>query len=264
LEHMSKTEREDYEKFWDAFGEVLKEGIATDLDPEGRIAKLLLFASTNGDGRTTLAEAVERMPEGQEDLWIASGASRAALEGSPHLELFRERGYEVLFATDPIDEWVLERLTEFDGKKIRRVSQGTSDLENDDDKSAREAAQEEHEGLLESLKTLLDEHVEEVRLTKHLSDSPAVLVAGKGGPTSQMQRIMERAGQPVPKAKYVLELNPDHALFERLTAAYGEDTQSPKVGQYAELLLGQALLFEGAELPDPARFAKCMNELLAP
>ncbi|MCP3916222.1 MAG: molecular chaperone HtpG [bacterium] len=255
-------EREKYEGFWKAFGAVLKEGIYYGEDEDQRISKLCLFESTHGEGTTTLAEYVERMPEGQEAIYTIAGTNRTTAESSPHLEALRERGYEVLFLLDPVDEWMAQRLTEFDGKPLKSVEKGEVEFEDEDEKKAREEKQESHKGLLESLQNALSEDVQEVRFSARLKDSPAVLVADPQGMTAHMEALLRRSGQDVPKQKRILEVNPEHALVAGLKGLYDVDPASTRIAEYGELLFGQALIAEGSTVPDPGRFAKLLTELM--
>ncbi len=263
IAHLAESDREKFEAFWDAFGEILKEAIAMGEDEDDRVANLSLFAVTSGKGRATLGELAERLPAGQDALWVATGTSRAALEASPHLEVFRQRGFEVVLATDPVDECVFDRLSKLGDVPVKRVSRGTRELETDEDRKKREEREESVRGLLDALAGRLGDRVAAVRLSSQLVDSPAVLVAEGDGPSPQLRRMLERSGQELPPARRALELNPDHPVFQRLASVYDEDTQAAELTRYAELLWGQALLFEGEELPDPASFARHMNELLA-
>ncbi len=262
LTWQAANEREEYEKFWTNFGTALKEGVITGEDEEGRIAKLLMFGSTNGDERTTLAEYVERMGDDQEAIYVLTSTDGATAASSPHLEVFRKKGLEVLFFDEPADEWLADRLREFDGKPVRVIQKGDLGLESEEEKSAREAMQADESGLLETIQGHLDQTIKEVRLSTRLSDSPAVLVTDAEDMSPAMKRMLERAGQPVPDSKRILELNPEHALFARLRSLYEEDTQSPKLAGLSELLLGQALIFEGVEVPDPVRFGKLLTDLM--
>jgi len=254
-------DREEYASFWEGFGPVIKEGIWSGDDADSRIAKVCLFASSNGEALTTLDEYVGRMPEGQETIHVLTGADRTTVEASPLLEGVLERGEEVIFLVDPVDEWVLQRLTEFDGKKIVPLDRADSD-EDDEAREKREELQKEHEGFLGAVQGALDEEVGEVRFTTRLKDSPAVLVAAEGGISGHMERLLRRSGQEVPVQKRVLELNPEHALVKGLTKLHGVDANSPRIAEAAEVLHGQALLAEGGTPKDPRRFGQLVTELL--
>lgn len=253
--------REEYQAFFEAFGAVIKEGIWAGDDDDSRVAKVCLFQTTNGEAPTTLKEYVERMAEGQETIHVLTGASREMVEASPLLESVTARGEEVLLLVDPVDEWVLQRLTEFDGKKVVPLDRGDAD-EDEDAKKKREELEKEHEGLLGSLKSALEEDVGEVRFTTRLKDSPAVLVAAEGGLSGHMERLLRRSGQEVPEQKRVLELNPDHELVKGLVKLHGVDANSPRLGEAAELLHGQALIAEGGAPKDPRRFGQLVTDLL--
>ena len=262
LSGILEEDRERYTGFWKSFGLVLKEGIYYGEDEDQRISSLCLFETTQGDERTTLAEYVERMPEGQEEIFVLTGDDRARLLGSPHLEALREKGYECLLLTDPVDEFLLERFTEFDGKTVRSLDQGDVDLSTDEEKKSREEKQEEFKDLLGVLQSALDEDVSEVRFSSRLKDSPAVLVAGEGSLPPQLERMLRAQGQEIPKQKRVLELNPDHALVAGLKKLHDVDAGSPRLASYAELLHGQAVLAEGGALADPGRFGQLVTELM--
>jgi molecular chaperone HtpG len=259
---MLADERETYEGFWRAFGIVLKEGIYYGEDEDQRISSLCLFESTQGEGLTTLAEYVSRMPEGQEAIYVITGATRKVVEASPHLEALRAKGFEVLLLLDPVDEWMMQRLTEWDGKPLRQADRGEVNLEDDEAKSEREERQEEMKDLLAALGQALEADVKEVRFSGRLKDSAAVLVSDEHAMSAQLEQMLRRSGQEVPKQKRVLELNPSHPLVEGLRKLHEVDPKSPRVGEFAELLHGQAQIAEGATLEDPARFTKLLTELM--
>lgn len=253
--------RDDYVSFWEAFGSVIKEGIWNGDDQGSRVSDVCLFETTKGEELTTLAEYVERMKDDQEVIHVLTGANRQIVESSPLLESVREKGEEVLLLVDPVDEWVLQRLFEYDGKKIVPLDRGDAQ-EDEDEKSKREALEKEHEGLLGSLKGALEEEVAEVRFTSRLKDSPAVLVAAEGGLSGHMERLLKRSGQDVPDQKRVLELNPKHELVKGLVKLHGIDEKSPRLAEAAELLHGQALLAEGGAPKNPKRFSQLVTDLL--
>ncbi|MFT6831557.1 MAG: molecular chaperone HtpG, partial [Planctomycetota bacterium] len=255
------SKREEYAEFWDAFGSVIKEGIwSGDADTE-KLAKVCLFHSSNGETMVTLDEYIERMKDGQEVIHVLTGADRATVEASPLLESVSEKDEEVLFLIDPVDEWVLQRLTEYGEKKLVALDRGDAQ-EDDDVKEKREELQKEHKGFLGSLQSTLDEEISEVRFTSRLKGSPAVLVAGEGGMSGHMERLLKRSGQEMPKQKRILELNPEHELVKSLTKLHGVDEKSPRIAEAAELLYGQALLAEGATPKDPKRFSQLVTDLL--
>jgi molecular chaperone HtpG len=265
LEALSRRltdDRESYEAFWHGFGACIKEGIYYGADEDARLSGLALFESSAQPGLTTLAEYVERCPEGQDEIHVLTGSSRKVLESSPHLEALRDAGQEVLFLTEPVDEWMLQRLTEWDGKPVRRADQGGGPAEDEEAKAAREQKQEELGGLLGAMQEALDEEIKEVRFSARLRNSAAVLVGDDQGLSPQLERLLRRSGQEVPQQKRVLELNPDHALVEGLRRVYDVDENSPRVKDYAALLYGQALIAEGVPLEDPAKFTRLVTDLM--
>ncbi|MFT7464136.1 MAG: molecular chaperone HtpG [Pseudohongiellaceae bacterium] len=265
MKKMLADRRSDYVNYWKSFGLVLKEGIVTDHEHRDELAGLSLFGSSLGADLTTLGEYVERMPEEQNDILFLTGSERSSLEQSPHLEAAKAKGFEVLFLTDPIDEWVVGHIPMFAEKKLVALDRGDADLgESDESKKEREEQQEEYGELLKTMQTSLDEYVKEVRLTNRLSDSPAVLVSGDGDMTPQMERILRASGQEMPKSKRVLELNPDHAVFSKIKSLHSVDAEGESFGELLELVYGQALLAEGSDLPNPARFAQLVAGMMAP
>ena len=266
--------RADYATFWRAFGPVLEEGIYYDDEHREELAALALFPSSagaagetdEGDGGgpelTTLGEYVERMPVKQREIYVLVATDVATAQRSPHLEVFRAKGYEVLFLTEPVDEFVLQRLTEFGGKKLRRIDQGVVDVEEAQEKEQREEREKDLQPLLESVRKHLAERVESVRFSSRLKDSAACLVGGEHGLSPLMERYLRDTGQPVPPQRRVLELNAAHPLIARLEALSRSDADFQRFGDFCELLHGQALLAEGSPLPDPARFSRLVTELM--
>ena len=255
------NKREEYTEFWEAFGSVIKEGIWSGDGDVDKLAKICLFHSSNGETQVTLDEYVERMQEGQEVIHVLTGPDRATVEASPLLESVISKGEEVLYLIEPVDEWMLQRLTEYDGKQVVALDRGDAQ-EDDDVKEKREELQKTHEGFLGSLQAALDEEVSEVRFTSRLKGSPAVLVADAGGMSGHMERLLKRSGQEMPKQKRILELNPEHDLVKSLTKLHGVDEKSPRLADAAELLHGQALIAEGATPKNPKRFSELVTELL--
>lgn len=262
LATMLADRRDEYAEFWAGFGIVLKEGLVTDPEHQEALSKLCLFDSTRDGGPWTLAEYVGRMGGDQEAIYVLVGEDRARLEASPHLEALRKKGYEALFLTDPVDAWVVDRLTEFDGKPLRAVDRGAVDFEGEEEREEREKLDREHRSLLGSLELFLEDHVKEVRFSNRLTDSPAVLVADEKALSPQMERILRSTGQEVPVTKRILELNPNHALVERMRRLQEDDPASDRLKAFAEILYGQALLVEGTVPPDPGAFAKRITELM--
>lgn len=268
LEDLSKDKPDDYAKFWGEFGRVLKEGPGEDFANKDKIAGLLRFASTRNDNgvdtalqNISLNDYISQMKENQEAIYYITADSFAAAQHSPHLEIFRKKGIEVLLLSDKVDEWMLGSLTEFAGKKLQSVAKGDLDLgklEDDAEKAAKAKIEEEAKTLIERIKNSLGDAVKEVRVTHRLTDSPACLVAGEHDLSGNLARILKAAGQNAPESKPVLEINPEHKLVKRLEA----ETEVTKFTDLAHLVFDQALLAEGGQLDDPASFVKRMNSLL--
>ncbi|MBF0447448.1 MAG: molecular chaperone HtpG [Magnetococcales bacterium] len=264
LDDLAKNEPEKYGEFWSAFGLVLKEGIIEDFANKDRIAKLLRFATTteNSDKQTvSLADYVARMKPEQEKIYYVSGESYAAAKNSPHLEIFKKKGIEVLLLSDRVDEWVTSHLTEFDGKSLQSVAKGGLDLgnlEDEQEKEERKKTEDDFKEFVERVQKCLDGKIKEVRMTNRLTDSPACLVGGEFDMSSTMERILKEAGQSVGETRRILELNPTHPLILRLK---GEGSDE-RFSDLASLLHDQALLSEGGQLEDPTDFVKRLNNLL--
>ena len=256
------AEKEKYAKFWTEFGRVLKEGVGEDFANKDRIAKLLRFASTRTDTpdeTVSLADYVSRMKEGQEKIYYVTAETFTAAKNSPHLEIFRKKGLEVLLLSDRVDEWVTGYLTEFDGKQLQSVAKGGLDLgklEDEAEKKEAEQAADEYKELLEKIKASLGEKVKDVRVTHRLTDSPSCIVADEHDMGGNLARILKAAGQKAPEMKPILEINPKHPAVQRLKY---EET---RFDDWANLLLEQATLAEGGTLEDPAGFVKRINELM--
>ena len=261
LEDLAENRKDDYAKFWTEFGQVLKEGLGEDASNKERLAKLLRFASTGAEGDTSLAEYVSRFKEGQKSIYYVTADSPDAARNSPHLEIFRKKGIEVLLLTDRVDEWMLSFLREFDGKPLASVAKGDldlGDLADAKEKEEREKVAGEFKDLVERVKAALGESVSDVRVTLRLTDSPACIVVESDEMSQHLQRLLKGAGQKAPETKPILELNPTHPLVERLK---GESEDGLK--EWSHLLLGQATLAEGGQLEDPATFVKRMNRMLS-
>ncbi len=264
---LQSDDAETYLKFWTTFGRALKEGISTDQENADRLKPLLLFQSSNHESDlTSLTDYVERMGEEQEVIYYITGESRESVERSPHLEAFQGKEIEVLYLTDPVDEILVNVLSEFEGKKLQSVGKGTVDLSSEEDKakaeSEREEAEKAHASLFEALQSALDEHVKEVRLSTRLTESPACLVGEETDMSAHMAQLLKQAGQEVPVPKRILELNSDHAVLKKLQTVYDADAKDARLGDYAQLLFGQALLAEGSPLPDPVGFGKRVIDLM--
>ncbi len=263
LEDLTQNEKDKYATFWTTFGRVLKEGFAEDPSAGDKLAKLLRFASTAGSGdaqEVALADYVARMKEGQAAIYYVTAESHAAAANSPHLEIFRKKGIEVLLLSDRIDEWVVAGLHEFDGKPLTSVAKGALDLgalADAEEKAQQEKEADELKPLLARLSTALGEKVKEVRATFRLTDSPACLVVGEGDVSGNLERLLKSVGQKAPAVVPILEVNPHHPLVRRL----GVETDE-RLADWAALLFDQALLAEGGHLDDPAGFVRRVNALM--
>jgi len=264
LDKMAKNEPENYSKFWNEFGQVMKEGPAEDFANRDKVAKLLRFASTHTDKPEqdqSLDDYVARMKDGQEKVYYIAAENFNTAKNSPHLEVFRKKGIEVLLLSDRVDEWLMSHLYEFEGKQFQDVGKGELDLgklDTDEEKQAQEKVAEQLKPLLERVKTVLDEAVSEVRITHRLTESPACVVVGAQDMGAQMRRILEAAGQKVPDAKPIFELNPEHPLVQKLE----QEANEPRFADLTHILFDQANLAEGAQLQDPAAYVQRLNKLL--
>ena len=269
VKSMMTKDAERYRTFWREFGRVVKEGLVTDHDNQRAILDIASFASTHDPERlTTLKEYVERMKDGQEAIYYLTGESRSVVENSPHMEAFKAKGYEVLLLTDPVDEMWVESVREYEGKRLQSIAKGQVDLDGDaDDKDGerpeREEQQKEYGPLLAWLKDKLSDHVKEVRLSTRLTTSPACLVGDTFDMTPQLEKMYRAMGQNPPQVKRILEVNPGHELVSGLRKAHEQRPDDPALAETVELLYGTALLAEGGELPDPARFARLLADRLA-
>lgn len=265
LEKMAKKDNEQYQSFYDEFGNVLKEGPAEDFANKEKIAGLLRFASTHNKGNdqiVSLADYISRMQEGQDKVYFVTADSYQTARTSPHLEMFSKKGIEVLLLGERIDEWLMSHLNEFDGKPLQSAASSSadlSDLDDDETKKAKEDAEKAIEGVLSRMKTALGDKVEDVKFTHRLTDSPACIVATDDGMTTQMAKLMQAAGQPVPEPKYSFELNPEHQLVKIVSDVQDED----EFKRWTQVLFDQAALSEQGSLKEPADFVKNLNALLA-
>ncbi len=263
LEKLAKDSEEDYIKFWEMFGRVLKEGLHFAPEHADKLGKLMRYHSSAGDDLTSLADYIARMPEGQEVIYYAQGPSRALLENSPHLEGLKKRDYEILYMTDGIDEWAMQSLKEFDGKRL--VSALSEELDLGDEEQDEEAKKEQIEQmktLTERFTTVLDSRVKEVRVSSRLEDSPVCLVVPEGGMNAHIERMLRAQDQDVPHTKRILEVNPDHKLIQSLKTLAEKDSETSHVSEWIELLYDQALIAEGSPLDNPALFAKRVTSLM--
>jgi molecular chaperone HtpG len=263
LEDLATNQPDKYATFWAAFGRVLKEGVVDDTTNRDRIAKLLRFVSTQDetdDQKVSLTDYVSRMKEGQEAIYYITADGLGAARHSPHLEIFRKLGVEVLLMHDRVDEWVASTLTEFDGKPLHSVAKGDLDLGKLKGGDAKPAATTDVEDtpLLERIQAVLQERASAVRTTERLTDSPACLVSDKHGLSTNLERILKAAGQNVPGSKPILEINPNHPIVKRLKS----ETDDRRFADWSHILFDQATLAEGGQLEDPAGFVKRLNELM--
>jgi molecular chaperone HtpG len=264
LGELAEKDKEKYAKFWSAFGNVIKEGPAEDFENRDKIAKLLRFSSTQTDHEAqdvSLDDYVSRMKKGQDKIYYVTAESWRTAKNSPHLEIFRKKGIEVLLLSDRIDEWLVSHLSEYDKKHLQSVTRGKLDeklLEETEDKKEQEKAKTEFESIVEQTKKVLGERVKEVRLTYRLTSSPACIVSDEYDLTSNMQRILKSVGQTAPEVKPIFELNPEHAIVKRLKA----EADDARFAEWVEILFEQSVLAEGGQLKDPATFVARMNKLL--
>ncbi|HAO24800.1 MULTISPECIES: molecular chaperone HtpG [unclassified Methylophaga] len=264
LNKMANNEPEQYAEFWKEFGQVIKEGPGEDFANKETLAKLLRFASTesgNDEQTVSLEDYVSRMKDKQDKIYYITAESYAAAKNSPHLEVFRKKGIEVLLLTDRVDEWLVNSLTDFDGKHLQSVAKGDLDLgelEDEEEKKAHEEVEKNFEDLVERVKKTLDDKVKDVRITHRLTDSPACLVADHYDMSGNLERMLKAAGQQVSASKPILELNPEHPMVAKLK----DEQNDEQFGDWTSILFDQALLAEGGQLEDPASFVKKLNAML--
>lgn len=260
----SAEEQTDYNTFWDEFGQVMKEGVVEDFANKEKIAQLMRFATTkdenNTEQRVSFTQYLDRMQPEQEAIYYIVADTHAAAKGSPHLEMFRKKGIEVLLLSDRIDEWLVSHLTEFEGKQLKSItSADLKEFEEEADKELTEDEKKNRDALTDKIKAVIQDVVSDVRITRRLTDSPACVVSAEGDMSAHMVRMMEQMGQAMPKQKPVLELNPDHPLVKKLESIDDE----AKLKEWSLFLLEQAQLAEGDSLENPAEFIKRMNALLS-
>ena len=264
LQKMANNEKEDYQTFWNEFGRVMKEGPGEDFANRDKIAKLIRFSSTTDDKEAqevSLDDYISRMKDGQKDIYYITADSFAAAKNSPHLEVFRKKGIEVLLLNDRVDEFLMSSLPEYEEKSIKSVARGELDLgemEDEEEKKEQEKSQEEYKDFLEKVTKSLGDEVKEVRMTFRLTDSPACLVTGDHDMSANLERLLKQAGQDVMGHKPIFELNPEHPLVQRLS----KDTDSERFDDWTKILFEQALLSEGGQLEDPATFVSRLNKML--
>lgn len=262
LEDMAANEAEKYASFWKEFGQVLKEGMGDDPANKERIAKLLRFATTQSEGEAqtvSLADYVGRMKEGQGKIYYVTADTYAAAKYSPHLEVFKKKGVEVLLLSDRVDEWMLSYLQEFEGKELQSCAKGGLDLgalEDEKDKETKKKVEDEFKDVLKKVEDLLKDRIKEARVTLRLTDSPACIVADEMGMSEHLKRMLKQAGQHAPDSKPILELNPEHPFIQRLKI------EKDHFDEWVNVLFDQAVLAEGGQLEDPAGFVRRLNMLL--
>jgi molecular chaperone HtpG len=263
LKELAESDPDKYTKLWREFGKVLKEGVSVDWKNRDAIADLCRFESTaKPEGElTSLRKYVDAMPAAQKDIYYLTGPSRRAVESSPHLEAFKKKGYEVLFLTDPVDEWLVQSLTEYDKRKLRSIAHGDIDLGDESSKEEQKKASEEVQDAVGAVKAALGEKVKDVRASQRLTDSASCLVAAEGDLGVNMERIIKMMGESAPEAKRILELNPQHAIVRNLNVLAKREPGSDRVKLWSELLYEQALLAEGM-VTDPAKLVRHIQDLL--
>ena len=256
-----EKEREEYETFWGRFGATVKEGISTDFANKEKLQDLCLFRSSHSEKLTTLKEYIGRMPDGQKEIYYITGESLSQVQESPYLEKLHQKGYEILFLTDPVDDWVMQGLTKYDDKMLRSVTKEGLELDSEEEKEKIKKETEEKtkdlKPLIDTIQEALSEKIKEVKISNRLVDSPVCLVSGAYDPSAHMERMMESLGQSMPQSKRILEINSQHPVFTKMTAM-SKDTQ--KV--WAEILYNQALLNEGSPIKNPLQFSKQISNLM--
>jgi len=267
LEDLQDKEPDKYLEFYGQFGRALKEGVASDYDNKERLLPMLLFQSSDDTEKlTTLKDYVARMKPEQDRIYYLTGETRAAVESSPHLEAFKEKGYEVLYLTEPVDELLAQSLTEFEGKKLKSVGKGTVELGTEEERKKAEEQNKEREkqaaGLLEFIQKHLDDHVKQVRLSTRLVSSPVCLVGTDIDYSPQLERLLMRGKGAGPRQRRIMELNPNHPVFSRMLERYQRDAADPLLADEADLLLGCGLLAEGSDIPDVVKFIRLLADLM--
>lgn len=256
-----------YAEFWIQFGRTLKEGVSSDYDNKDKIVSLLLFQSSDDPEKlTTLRAYADRMKDGQNEIFYLTGDSRGVVENSPHLEAFKEKGWEVLYLVEPVDELLVQYLIDFEGKRLKSVGKGTVELASNEEKEKAEneikAQEKEYAKLLEFLQEKLNDQIKQVRLSKRLTKSPVCLVVAEHDYSPQLERLLQKGKGGGPKQRRIMELNPKHPIFIKLHERFQRNETDPIIGEYAELLLGYALLSEGSELPNPTQFNRLVADLM--
>lgn len=268
LEDLKQNDKDSYLSFWHEFGQIIKEGIFQDMKNRDKLLDLIMAPSTNSpDQLTSLTDYVDRMKDGQDAIYYMTGKSREAIENSPHLEAFKDKGYEVLLLTHPVDEVWVQSVPAYKEKPLKSVGKGTIDLgsEAEQEKARKERKEEEknYQSLLDFLRAALQDDIKEVRLSSRLTSSPVCLVGEQADMTPQMEEMLRAMGQDIPKTKRILEVNPKHPILTQMQKRFENDKKDPLLGEYAELLYGMALLAEGNQPPDQGKFSKTMADVMA-
>ncbi len=268
LKELAENEPETYKTFWMEFGPVVKEGLHMDFENKEQLLELVRFQSTNGatkEDQTSLKQYVERMRDDQKDIYYITGDSREIVDKSPHLEVFRSKSIEVLYLVDPIDEWVVNDVSNYDGKKLTSVMQGDLDLGDlgKEEKNAKKKSESKFKKLSERIKNVLADQVKEVKVTTRLTDSPACLVSEANAMGAHMEKLMKAMGQAVPESKRILEINAEHPILVNMHARYTTDPKDGELEEWVNLLYEQALIAEGQMVPDPMAYSRRVNSLLA-
>jgi molecular chaperone HtpG len=267
LEDLSEEDHDKFLEFWEQFGRVLKEGVSSDYDYKQRILRILLFQSSNDPMKlTSIKGYVERMKDGQDEIYYLTGESRDVVENSPHLEVFKKNGYEVLYLTEPVDELLVQSLLDYEGKRLQSAAKGTVKIGSAEEQEQGEQdlkqREEESSELLQFLHKILDEHVKQVRLSSRLISSPACLVGTETDYSPQLERLLQKGKGGGPKQRRILELNPSHEIFLKMQERFNRNRQDDLLAVHAELLLGYALLAEGSDLPNPGKFNDAVARLM--
>jgi len=266
LAYIKKSDSEKYLKFWNEYGDILKEGPASDMENADAIKDLLMFKSSTQSELTSLEDYVTRMPEEQKEIYYITGESVSAVENSPLMEAFKDKGYEVLFLVEKIDEFMMQGVMDYKEKKFKAINKGDVDLKTEDEKKADEAKEKENKEtygtMLESVQKILDEDLKEVRLSSRLKSSAVCLVSDDQGMTPQMEQMFKSMGQEVPKSKRIMELNPEHDVVKLMQKIYSENKTDARVDDFAGLLYNQALLAEGLTIDNPVEFAQKISNLM--
>jgi molecular chaperone HtpG len=264
LGKMAKNEKEAYQEFWNEFGRALKEGPGEDFANKDQIAKLLRFSTTANDveGQTvSLEDYIARMKEGQDKIYYITADSYIAAKNSPHLEIFKKKDIEVILLHDRVDEWLVNSLTEFEGKSLQSVAKGDldlGDLDSSEDKEEQKKTEEDAQSVIDQIKTVLGDKVEDVRVSHRLTDSASCIVLSEQDMALYMQQLMKQAGHEMPSAKPSLEINPTHPLLQRMT----DETDDERFSEWTSILFDQAILAEGGQLEDPTGFVRRLNNLM--